>query len=304
MGVILALISAMGFTFNAVFIRRGMMEEKPGSEWEIRFVALLVTLFVFFIGLLLATLFGFNISTEFHQLTAYAILLLFLEGTLGPLVGAFLMTTAIAQIGASHTSALWGGSNPLFATILAIVFLGERPNLLGMIAVMMVVLGIIIVGYRSHTGTIGLLEKTRIAGGIFALLSGLSFALSQIARGAAINYGATPNTAIIIGGFSALVIITVCCYLKSRDFSFLQDINIKSLLYYSSSGVGALVGRYSILTAFMFIPVWQAVAIRNIQPLLAIILSSLILKNSETINLRLIGGTVLLTSGIILLSIF
>lgn len=43
------------------------------------------------------------------------------------------------------------------------------PGLFGVIAVLMIVGGIIIVGYRGHVGTIALLEKTRIAGGIIAI---------------------------------------------------------------------------------------------------------------------------------------
>lgn len=304
MGELLALLSALGFTSRAVLIRRGLMEENPGIVWEINFVIFLTSLLLFLLVICIATLFGFNIIQEINSLTYAAILLLVLQGALGPVVGAFLITTAIAQIGASHSSALWGGSNPLFAILLAIMFLGERPSLFGIIGVVMIVCGILIVGYQNHAGTIALLDKTKVAGGIIALLSGLFFAFSQIARGAAIRQGATPNTGFFIGVITALITLTLICRIKSGNFKFLKHINRKSLLYYSGSGLGSLIGSYALLTAFTFVPVWKAIAIRNSQPLFAIILAWLILKKAETINLRIVLGASLITMGIVVLNVY
>lgn len=304
MGGLIALLSALGFSLYSVLTRRGLAEENPGNEWEVRFVVLLATVFFFLIAIGIATFFGFNIITEFKSLTSTAVLLLILDGVLGPLIGGLFTVTAIAQIGSSHTSALAGGSNPFFATLFAILFLSERPSLLGIIAVLMIVGGIIIVGYRGYEGTVNLLAKTKIAGGLFALLAGLSYALSQIARGAAIKQGATPNTGFIVGLIIALIILTISCRIKSGNFKFIKHINRKSLYFYSSAGICSIVGRYAMLIAFTLIPVWQAVAIRNTQPILVIFLSWTILKKVENINIRLVAGAVSVTMGIVILNLY
>lgn len=304
MGGLLALIAALGFTSQVIFLRRGLMEKNSGSVWEIRFIVSAVSLGVFLGGIFIASWWGFNIFRDINNLTYVSLLLLILEGALGPLVGAFLITTAVAQIGAIQTSTLRGGSNPLFTMALAVLLLGERPGLLGIFFVLMIVGGILIVGYQGHLGTIALLQKTRIAGGIIALAGGLAFSLSQIARGAAINLGATPNTGILVGVSTALLISGGVCYSRPGRFGFLKEINHKSLFYYFIAGLGSLGGSYALLAAFTLIPVWQAVAIRNLQPLLAIFMTWIFLKETDKINLRLALGAALVTLGVVFLNVF
>jgi drug/metabolite transporter (DMT)-like permease len=303
MGGLMALLAAMGFTLLVVLTHRGMIEKNPGTVWEINFVAIFTAILIFVVGILIAMLFGFPIMEELRSLTLPAVLFLILEGALGPLLATYFIIVSIAQVGASHSSVLRGGSNPLFATLLAVIFLNERPGLLGIIAVFIIVGGIFVVGYRGHTGTIALLEKTKIAGGIFALLGGLIFALSHVARGAALNYGATPNTGFFIGLLTAAITLLIICRIQSGTFSFYKNINRKSLFYYGISGLGVLIGSYALLTAFTLIPVWQAVAIRNTQPVLAIFFSWILLKEAENITLRLVLGAALVTIGVVILNI-
>lgn len=303
MGELYALFAALGFTFQFIWTRRGLMEERSGNAWEVNFIVFSAALFAFCIGIIIATFTGFNFIQEFYFLNLLALLLLLIQGILGSLVGSFLVTIAIAQIGAAHTSAIVAGANPLFTTIFAVIILGEKPPFLGIIAVLMIISGITVVGYRHNVGTIPLFKKTKIKGGFFALISGLSYSLSQIARGAAINQGATPNTALLISTIATLVIIAIICTIKSRHFNWIKMINTKSLYYYSGSGIGALVGSYALLTAFTIIPVWQAIAIRNIQPLLAVILARILLKKEEIINLRLVLGAMIVTIGVVILNI-
>jgi drug/metabolite transporter (DMT)-like permease len=139
MGGLFALLAALGFTIDNILTRKGLMEENPGTIWDIRLVVSLTAMTFFLVGISTATLLGFNILQEFKQVSYLAILLLIVAGVLGPFLGAFLFSTAIAQIGASHASALWAGSNPLFVALLAMVFLGEIPDLIGIFSVLIIV---------------------------------------------------------------------------------------------------------------------------------------------------------------------
>ncbi|GEM_PF-1753486 len=304
MGGIFALLAALGFTFDNILIRRGLMEESPGNVWDIRLVSNLTSVCIFFMWVSIAIFFSNNFIQEFRYISFTAVLVLMLSGVLGPLIGALLMATAIGQIGPSHASALWGGSNPLFAALLAFVFLGELPNLIGMFSVLIIAGGIIVIGYHGHAGTVMLLKKTKLAGGVIALLSGLCFAFSHVGRGVALNLGATPNTAFFIFHTTALIITTIVCFKKSRSLKYIKHISRKSLYCYAGSGIGVFVGSYGILIAFTLIPVWQAVAIRNIQPVLVIYFSWVFLKKVDNINLRLVLGAVLVTIGVVILNVY
>lgn len=304
MGGIFALLAALSFTVDNIFIRKGLMSENPGSVWDIRFVISVTCMSLFFIGALAASLLGYPIVQELASLSFMDVLLLVIAGVLGPFAGAYLFSNAIAQIGASHTSALWTGSNPLFAALLGALFMGEIPDLIGMLSVLMIIGGIVVVGYHGHEETAVLLEKTKLAGGILALLSGVCVALSQVARGAAMNMGATTNTAFFIYQGTAFVVVTAVLFFKTKSFRHITQINRKSLLCYAASGTGMLSGSYFLLASFTLIPVWQAVAIRNIQPILAILLSCILLRKVDRISFRLVLGATLVTLGVVILNVY
>ncbi len=297
-------MAALCFTVDNILTRKGLMGENPGSVWQIRFVVSLTSVSGFLVGVSAASLFGFNIIQEFLLLSLMDVVLLVAAGLLGPLVGALLFTTAIAQIGASHASALWGGSNPLFTMLFAIVFLGETPDLIGILSVLIIVGGIVVVGYHGHEGTVMLLEKTKLAGGVIALLSGICVSFSQIGRGAALSNGATPSTAFFIFQMTSFMVMTMVCFAKAKSFQFLKQIGRKSVYCYVGAGIGILVGAYSLLISFTLMPVWQAVAIRNIQPILAVLFSWMFLKKVDKISLRLVLGATLVTLGVVILNVY
>ena len=303
-GGFLALLAALGYTVYNILMRRGLMEENPGSIWDTRLIVSFATMVIFFIGAFIAELLGYGVLQDFKDLSLMALLFILLSGTFGALIGAFFLTMAVAQIGASQTSVLSGGTNPIFTTLLGIVFLGQVPDLIGIIAVLVIVGGIICVGYHGHEGTIALLEKTRLAGGVIALLAGLSFALAQVAKGEALNLGATPNTAFVIGQTIPFVISIIICLKKSGGLAYLKDISRESLYCYLGASIGIVLGVYCLLAAFTFIPVWQAVAILGIQPLIAVFLSWIFLKKADKVSLRLIYGAVLVTFGVVILNVY
>ena len=304
MGGLLALLAALSFTLDSILIRKGLTGEHTGNVWQIRLVTMSVTLSVYFVTAVIAEVAGLNIMQEFNALSLESVAVLILAGIMGPLMGLLLLTAAIGQIGSSHASALWGGANPLFATLFAFVFLGETPDLIGMLFVLMIIGGIVIVGYHRHAGTVVLMKKTQVAGGIIAILSGVCIAFSQIGRGAALNLGATPNTALFIFQITALLVIAMVCLRKPGSYKYLKQISRKSFYYYVGAGFCNFVGAYSLLTAFILLPVWQAVAIRNIQPVFVVIFSMIFLKEVDTINPRLILGTILVTLGVVFLNIY
>ncbi len=303
-GGLFALLAAIGYSLFNIFNRKGMMNNNPGNVWDIRLIGSFSTLIVFCLGVVILAFFDMSIIQEFKHLNMQAVLLLLLSGVSGSFVGALLITMAVSQIGASQTSVLYGGSNPLFAVLLSIVLLSEIPDLIGMLSVLAIIAGIVIVGYHGHEGTVVLLEKTKLAGGIIALSAGLCFALAHMARGIALNLGATPNTAFIIPQAMSLMAITVIFYTQSRKLKDLKKISRKSLYCYIGGGVGLLVGAYSTLIAFTMIPVWQAVAILSIQPLLILILSGLFLKQVDKISYRLVIGAFLVTLGVVSLNVY
>ncbi len=300
MGVFMAIFSAFGFALQNILIRRGLLGKQKGTVNTILLLVLLSSQLSIIAIVLVSGLIHGSIIEEFFYLTWHAVLFLILEGVMGPLIGMFLITTAISQIGASRTSAL-RSSNPFFAAIFAILFLGESLTALNLMSVFILIAGVVLVSYRTQEEAISLLPKTRVAGALVALLAGLFFALSQIFRGLALDYGATPNTGTLIGGFVALVVLTVICRKEVGSFKFFFNIDRENIYYYLAAGLGTTIGRYALLVAFLYSPVWLAVSLRNSQPIIALVLSWLFLRDTEAINARVAAGTMLVVIAVILL---
>jgi drug/metabolite transporter (DMT)-like permease len=308
-GYILAFFAALGFTMVAVFLRRGLAEENCGSIKVAQFIIISFSLLLFMIGACTASILGYRILDDFATLNTSSVLLIAVDGLLSPLAGTFLVAMAVSKIGAARYSAL-RGSNPLFVTILSVLLLGERINKYGFVGVLVLVLGISIVSSKSEEKALSFNSDTKISGSIYALLSGLAFALAHISRGAALERGATPNATFLISFLLACIVLLYFCRVESGNFkffvsgkslrysSFFRHINRKSIALYLLAGLSNTIGAYSMVISFTFIPVWLAVVIRNIEPLMTLIISILFLKQIEIVDTRLAVGVLFVIIGV------
>ena len=301
MGELLAFASTIFFTLQVMLVRWGLSndDQNKAAVEEVQLTMISLQMVFLLMGVWVAEkVSGFSLAAEFANVNMTAFFLLIAEGVLGPLGGFFFLTSAIGQIGASRATSL-RASNSLFTAFFAIIFLREAPGLWGFIGVLVISFGIVMVNYRSDVESIAMLPHTKIKGGILALLAGLSFALSQITRGAALTQGATPTSAMIVGHFAALVFILLYYMYRGKGLkSFKKSFNLRSSLAYGLAALCTVLARYIFLYSFLFIPVWLAVAIRNTQPLVVLAFSWLLLKKTEAINWRLTVGTLLIIGGV------
>ena len=140
LAILFGLLAAVGFGSSAVLARLGLQRIPPT--------------FGVFLSLSTGFLFTFALSIAFHlrdvlALTPRAFLwFLFFAIITFPLARLF-NYTAISLAGASRSSPLLSVS-PIFATLLALIALGERPNLLIGIGILVSVLGMgLIVSEKS-----------------------------------------------------------------------------------------------------------------------------------------------------------
>ncbi len=302
MGEFLAFIAALLFSSQVLLIRWGLSKkgrQKDNTVEETQIIMLFFGILFLLLGIFLARTFAnYSLLGDLKELNYYSFFLLIVEGLLGPLSGLYLVTLAIGQIGASRTSAL-RASNSLFAVILAVLILREAPGIWGFAGVLTISVGIGIVSYRSEKESTSMLPKTKMKGTLIALLSGLSFALSQIARGAALGQGATPTSAIVVSSFSALLFILLYYLIKEKRLKGLRRcFSSKNIMHYAAAGMLTIAGRYALLLSLLYIPVWLAVAIRNTQPLIVLAFSWVFLKKTEIVNFRLVAGTTLIMGGV------
>ncbi|NMA91749.1 MAG: DMT family transporter [Firmicutes bacterium] len=300
--MIYSLLSALGFSISFIFIKKGLPEDGSRPSFvEVQLITLLATVIFIVLGSLLALPLGYHLVNEIRSLPGIALFLLVLDGLFGAVIGLFLTNVAISKIGPSRTSSL-RASNPLFATLFAVVFLNEKLDVTGIISILLLICGIALICYKKNNSSDGQPSvKNRHAGSGIALLSALSYSISQVARGGALKHGATPAATLTIGFLSAAIIIAAIYLYQKRDLGAIKNlltVSSKTLYSFGAAGISNMAAGYLFAIALTSIPVWMAISIRNTQPLMTIIIGWLFLKESETINYKLILGTLMVMTGI------
>lgn len=215
-----------------------------------------------------------------------------LAGVLGPGISQVLFTFAVRDAGPSRTSATVGTA-PLFAVVFAVALLGE-PLVAAIVggALLIVAGGALLAGERdrpSHVKTIGL---------VLAVSAAAVFALRDtFVRWLSADTGVTPPLAALVTLTSGALTIVVVILVSRRPFS------LSPLPAYVPAGV-----MFGLSYLSLFEAVYRG-RLSVVSPLVAteslwgVALSALFLRRHELVGLRLLGGTVLVVAGGVLIGL-
>ena len=138
-GLALSLVVAMLWGIDIILLKVGVGDTHPfvANSFRMPFAAVVMTAF------------GWRVSGEFPLLRVNprAAAPLVLSGLLGLTAGSVLFLSSIQQIGAARTGAL-GAFSPVFAMILAVAFLRERPGWKAILGTLAATGGVVLVTLR------------------------------------------------------------------------------------------------------------------------------------------------------------
>ena len=133
--ILLALLAAVGFSLNGMFARLGSQSGGPLAGVAISLVPSFV----------LATTLALILDmSAYFELPLVAFFWIALMGMLQYPLARMFNYTAISRIGAARASPLFT-TQTLFALVLAIIFLGERPNPAIILGTLAVVAGVFLI---------------------------------------------------------------------------------------------------------------------------------------------------------------
>ncbi|MCH7569737.1 MAG: DMT family transporter, partial [Deltaproteobacteria bacterium] len=115
-GEFLAILSSIGWAADSILIRRG---SQSSNIFGAAFLSYFVTT--------LCLWFYITLFSSLHLLWSSATIYFVLSGLLQPLLARILYYVGIQRLGVSRAGPL-RGTGPLFAVIVAVIFLNERPN--------------------------------------------------------------------------------------------------------------------------------------------------------------------------------
>ncbi len=288
--VILAFLSACGFATGSVLMRVSTQYIPPPAA----------TFFTVLVGAVLIS--GIAFSVNFDEIKALPLEVygwVTVMGILAYCVARVLHNTALRMVGAARTVPMIS-LQPLMAFAIGFLILGERPNLLVTIGTPIIVGGILLVvmprrGARESGGL-----EVRKLGYLLAIGGSIAFvtrdAISRHVLGA---LALAPP--FVVSGF-ALVIggAILFAFIHRSVIRSVRNLPFKYVAICCLAGLLQGLAVASLFHALSRAPVTIVTPIYASQPIIALALASVFLRQLESLDWLLAVGTVLSVAGVVL----
>ena len=277
----LALASAFISAGATILIRRGLRHDGP-------YTAFWINLAVGTACVWLAVLYTGGLGRpSLHGVVFFAA-----AGLIGTVGGRLLRFFGIEMVGASITAALMNLS-PLVSSALAILLLGER------VTVPLLVGTLVIVGGTTLLSSGGRRHGVRPRQLLIPLLSAVCFGVVAVLRKIGLD-GVAPIPGFAVNVTAALVAFTAFL-LASRQTGAIVC-RRRSLGYFVAAGVAENLSVLLIIVALTVGSVSVVAPLSSVSPIFVLVLSFFFLRGIELLNSRIVVGTLLIVSGVYLIT--
>jgi drug/metabolite transporter, DME family len=217
-----------------------------------------------------------------------------ISGCLQPLFARALFYQGITRIGVARAGPL-RGCEPLFATAVAVTFLGEQPGFLVYLGTVLIVGSLWMISGRQEGG-----GKWRVIDAALPISAALVSAVSQTLRKQALKIIPDPFVAVAIVTTVSLLLLIGFLVTTKRTTQLRMDRN--SFGFFLCAALIATSAQVANFIALGRGQMSVIIPLLNTTPLFTVLLSALFLRKVETVNLRIIGGAVLMVGGVVLIT--
>lgn len=277
-----ALLAAISFGLNAVLIRKGMKESTPVTA-TLTVAAVQVTL------LSLVLLF------DLPEINWTAVMYFVIAGFFAAILGRTLNYLSIDKLGVPISTSITG-TNPIFALIIAVIFLGEQVSATTILGSLLVVVGIALM---SGWGAENQLKPRDL---VIPLASAFFYALSSVIRKVGLNILPETILGAVVGAVTSLIAYPIILRLMGRSGEF--KLSRKALPWLIGGGIATSTAWIGMFTATEMGSVSVVSAIIGANPLFGLILSAVMLRDSEKITRQVAVGSVLIVVAVAIITLF
>lgn len=221
-------------------------------------------------------------------------------GLVGTLIGTGMYFTGIERIGASRSDAI-KASQPIAATLLAVVVLSEPVTGLNVVGIVLVVIGVgVLVSERSEHPVVG---DSVGAGVAYPIAASLFFGMEPTFAKLGFRLGTPVFVGLLVKTITASLGLLV--FLRWRaDLTAREVLGALRSKWYLIAGVANTLGLIAYYYALTFAPVAVVIPLTQISPLLVMAVSYRYIPQLERITLRLVAGGVCIILGAIVVVLF
>ena len=283
----MAIIAAICLAGQAIFVR---LATRTGSVYHVLFVTLVVNVVVL---VPLSRLF-----TDEVTFTPIGVGAFVGAGIVAMLIGRMCYYQGIMWVGAARAEPL-KASMPLYATIFAILFLGEIVTSLQILGVISIVAGLAVVSWDGAQHEVSIGNGVNWIGMALPLFAAVMFAIEPILAVTGLDLGIP----ILVGGAIKSVTAAVAVFILlvvRRDLPSLSLLRTSDFRWYVAAGLASVGMILSYYTGLSISRVAIVVPIMQTSPLVVTIVSAVFIGNLERVSrLLVIGSSIVVTGGIL-----
>ena len=291
-GVLLALLGALGLAGTVVLSRKGM----PGVHPLLTNVVIILVGIPIAVVLVLAFAFS-DIGNLPRAVLPWVVLLGVVQLSLGRSTGFF----AVNMIGASRTSVFFAVQAP-FAALLAVSLAGESLSIMVAVGTAVLVVGLLLAsgdsmlqGWRT--------DRRYLVGCALAVATGASAGAANVIAKEAIGVFDSPLLISCLGMIAGLVVLSPPVGAAAVLDRSIRTVDRKSLVFVSLAGVTSVAAFAAPVFAVQKIDVVVVAPLYSTFPLWTLLLSHIFIGRLENVTLRLTVGAVLAVAGVIAVSL-
>ena len=280
-----ALANAFLFAVHNIFMKKALRYSNPATG--VISTLLINIVFLWTIALLFVPM---------ANVTVASLLIFVGVGFFQPGLTRLLTYKGIDALGVAITDPI-RASTPLFSAAMAIVFLGEEITLPIIVATLMIIGGITLLSWRRGAMT--------LAGSAvylwFPIAASVLAGASQVVRKFGMAAVPHPFLAAAVTATSSLIIsVLVMWYVEKTQETW--KINRHCVWWFLAAGITVSFAMTSIYHALDLGKVSVVIPLSSTAPLFSLILTALFLRNVERVTLRIAISTMLIVSGVALIS--
>ena len=286
---LLAILSSMSYGVAQVLVRVAMRDASALA------VALVLNASVAAGGLVLSLWDGTLLASTLPPLLWYLAV-----GVVGPGVGRIMVLLGIEKIGLSRSTTI-AASAPVWGTLAAMAFLGERPSILVMLGTLGIVGGVVILSpsEKKGDGNGGRWFQWSLT---YPLTASIAYALPPVFSKIAYTYQATPYVGIAVAFTTGNILLLGGTALLGRQE--LLAVGRRAWPWLLPAGLLSFISSLLLWTAFVSGSASTTLPLSRLVPLWVLLLSYFCLRTLERIGWREAVAAALVVLGAALITAF
>jgi DME family drug/metabolite transporter len=288
LGELMAISSAVIFALGQGCVRQGMRSASPFLS------ALIINVMVSMGGLTVSLYRG-----TLQEATLTPLLWFVAMGIAGPGIGRITHLIGITKLGLNRSVTI-SSATPIWATLIAIVVLGESPGFSVLLGTMAIVSGVWLLSMREDgSQSFGAWFRGAL---IFPLIASVAYALAPIFVKLAFAYQQAPGVALAVGFMTGNVVLLAGKPLLPR-WDGAPPLRRDVLWLFAAGGIN-ITTAFLLTIAFTLAPISTTLPLSRTAPIWVLLVSYLFLGQLERVTWRTVVAAVMVVTGGVLITAF